>query len=135
MSLFHTHIVVGWSARSRPSPKRTSKDAIWWAVAYTDGSAAKAPKYVRTRHDALRCLVRLVAGELDVGRRVLVGFDFPFGYPSGVAGRASDRPRLRPRLRGGLRLLVLAPIQQPDQDERSGSTNGIRWSSSSTLLD
>ena len=85
MSLFHTHIVVDWSARSRPSPKRRSKDAIWWAVARTDGGGAKAPKYVRTRHDALCCLARLVAGELDSGRRVLVGFDFPFGYPSGVA--------------------------------------------------
>ena len=29
--------------------------------------------------------MRLVTGELDAGRRVLVGLDFPFGYPSGVA--------------------------------------------------
>ena len=85
MPLFHTHIVVDWSARSRPSPVQPTKDAIWWAVAHTDGGAATTPEYARTRHDALRRLARLVAGELDAGRRVLVGFDFPFGYPSGVA--------------------------------------------------
>ena len=51
------------------------------------------PAYVRTRHEALDRLARLIAGELDAGRQVLVGFDFPFGYPAGVAehltGKAS----------------------------------------------
>ena len=60
MFLFHTHIVVDWSARSRPSPAQPTKDAIWWAVARTDGGAADAPEYARTRHDALRRLARLV---------------------------------------------------------------------------
>ena len=93
--IFHTHIVVDWSARSFPSPARRSKDAIWWATARIDGGevVVAVPEYARTRHDALRRLARLVAGELDAGRRMLVGFDFPFGYPEGVAehltGRAS----------------------------------------------
>ena len=51
------------------------------------------PEYVRTRHEALDGLAHLIAGELAQGRRVLVGFDFPFGYPAGVAehltGKAS----------------------------------------------
>ena len=85
MPLFDTHMVVDWSARSRPSPARESKDAIWWAVARSDGGATPAPEYVPTRHEALERLARLVAGELDAGRRVLAGFDFPFGYPAGVA--------------------------------------------------
>ena len=85
MALFHTHIVVDWSARSRPSPARPSKDAIWWAAARADGDVVEEPTYARTRHDACHRLVRLVAGELDAGRRVLVGIDFPFGYPAGVA--------------------------------------------------
>ena len=94
MSLFHTHIVVDWSARSKPSPRRKSRDSIWWAVARV-GSEIEVdePAYVRTRHEALDRLARLIAGELDAGRRVLVGFDFPFGYPAGVAehltGKAS----------------------------------------------
>ncbi len=43
------------------------------------------PAYARTRHDAVECLASLIAGELDADRRVLIGFDFPFGYPAGVA--------------------------------------------------
>ena len=87
LPLFHTHVVVDWSARSQPSPALRSKDAIWWAAARTDGGGVTVdePAYVRTRHEALARLARLVAGELDAGRRVLVGFDFPFGYPAGVA--------------------------------------------------
>ena len=94
MPLFHTHVVVDWSARSKPSPKKPTKDSIWWAVArITDGIEVEEPEYLRTRHDALDGLARFITGELDAGRRVLVGFDFPFGYPAGVAehltGKAS----------------------------------------------
>ena len=92
MALFHTHIVVDWSARSKPSPKRKSKDAIWWAVARIEGNVeVDETAYVRTRHEALKGLARLIAGELDAGRRVLVGFDFPFGYPAGVAERLTGK--------------------------------------------
>ena len=45
------------------------------------------PDYERTRHEALDRLAGLIAGELDAGRRVLVGLDFPFGYPAGLAER------------------------------------------------
>ena len=85
--LFHTHIVVDWSARSRPSPARETKDAIWWAVARIArrGVRVREPEYARTRHQALDRLADLIGGELKAGRRVLVGFDFPFGYPAGVA--------------------------------------------------
>lgn len=92
MPLFHTHVVVDWSARSRPSPKSPAKDAIWWAVARIDGGVAVGqPDYVRTRREALDRLARLIAGELDQGRRVLVGFDFPFGYPGGVAAHLTGK--------------------------------------------
>ena len=65
MPLFDTHIIVDWSARSKPSPAKPTKDAIWWAVARVDGGSASVlkPKYARTRDDALRCLVRLIADE------------------------------------------------------------------------
>ena len=93
MSLFHTHIVVDWSARSRPSPATPGKDAIWWAAARASrrGVVVQEPEYARTRHDAVGRLARIVAAELDRGRRALVGFDFPFGYPAGVAERVSGR--------------------------------------------
>jgi len=91
--LFHTHVVVDWSARSRPSPERQTKDAIWWAAARIArrGVRVGEPEYARTRHDALGRLARSIAGELDRGRRVLVGFDFPFGYPAGVAAHLSGK--------------------------------------------
>ena len=92
MHLFHTHIVVDWSARSKPSPERKSRDAIWWAVARVAGGIeVDEPEYVRTRHEALDRLADLIAGELDAGRQVLVGFDFPFGYPAGVAQRLTGK--------------------------------------------
>ena len=83
MLLFDTHIVIDWSARSRLSPKKPTKDALWQTVA-RDGDVAEVA-YVRTRHAAVQRLKRCIAEELSKGRRVLAGFDFPFGYPAGVA--------------------------------------------------
>ena len=91
--LFHTHIIVDWSARSKPSPAKPNKDAIWWAVARVDGGSVSVaePEYARTRHYALRRLARFIARELDSGQRLLVGFDFPFGYPKGVAAHLTGK--------------------------------------------
>ena len=87
--IFDTHIIVDWSARSKPSPARPARDSIWWCVA-TDGVAGN-PEYARTRHEAIDRLAALLAAELDANRRTLVGFDFPFGYPAGVAGDLTGR--------------------------------------------
>lgn len=89
MALFDTHIVVDWSARSTPSPARPTKDSIWLAAA-RDGTVAR-PAYVRTRHAAISRLTGMIASELAARRRVLVGFDFPFGYPAGVARHLAGR--------------------------------------------
>ena len=89
MPLFDTHVMVDWSARSKPSPRKPTKDAIWWAVAR--GGAVAGIEYVRTRHAAVHGLVELIAAELSAGRRVLAGFDFPFGYPAGVARHLAGR--------------------------------------------
>ncbi|MEM8787289.1 MAG: molybdopterin guanine dinucleotide synthesis [Pseudomonadota bacterium] len=91
MNLFDTHIVVDWSARSTPSPARGVADAIWWAVARAGDVAA--PVYARTRHAAITMLADLLAAESAAGRRVLIGFDFPFGYPEGVAARLTGEAR------------------------------------------
>ena len=91
--LFDTHIIVDWSARSTPSPKNPTKDALWWAIARVDDGNVSVlePKYGRTRRDVLRCLGRMIEDELEGGRRVLVGFDFPFGYPRGVAAHLTGK--------------------------------------------
>ena len=83
MTLFDTHIIVDWSALSKPSPQKPSKNSIWWAAA-RDGFVCK-PEYVRTRHGATEQLATFIACELAKNRRVLAGFDFPFGFPIGVA--------------------------------------------------
>jgi len=86
-------VVVDWSGGNDrgPTPK---KDAIWAAVV-RDGKALPSC-YLRNRQSAEAWLSTLFAAELSAGRRVLAGFDFPFGYPAGFAkvlvGRAAPLP-------------------------------------------
>ena len=87
MPRFDTVIVVDWSARSRPSPRKPASNAIWWAVARS--GTVKKTVYARTRDAAIKDIAGIIAGELNAGRRVLAGFDFPFGYPRGVAKRVA----------------------------------------------
>jgi molybdopterin-guanine dinucleotide biosynthesis protein B len=77
-------VIVDWSAASTPSPARPSADAIWVAVARAKGTETT---YLRTRAGAEAFLTRLLDAEAAAGRRVLAGFDFPFGYPAGFAER------------------------------------------------
>jgi molybdopterin-guanine dinucleotide biosynthesis adapter protein len=79
---FDTVIAVDWSARSGLSPVRPSADAIWACVA---GPSGEAVTYHRTRAAAEAWLRDVLAAERTAGRRVLAGFDFPFGYPAGFA--------------------------------------------------
>ena len=87
-ALFDAYLVVDWSARATPSPKRPSKDAIWIGVARA-GSAGVEAHYLRTRAAAVDWLEARLRAEIAAGRRALVGFDFPFGYPVGVAERVT----------------------------------------------
>lgn len=82
MSGFDTVVMVDWSARSAPSPAKWTKDAIFMGVSR---GGREVVSYHRTRLAAVRALTGLLDGELRAGRRVLVGFDFPFGYPRGFA--------------------------------------------------
>ncbi len=89
--LFDTVIIVDWSARATPSPAKPSTDAIWIGAA-RDGDPA-TPLYFRTRAAAMADLGDRVAAERAEGRRVLLGFDFPFGYPRGFAAAVAGAPR------------------------------------------
>ena len=88
-TLFDAHIVVDWSAASKPTGPTPCENAIWWAIA-RDGDV-EPPKYARTRHQTIQELVQLISSEIERSRRVLVGFDFPFGYPAGVAAHVTQR--------------------------------------------
>lgn len=91
MSGFDTFVMVDWSGGTDRgvTPK---KDAIWACLARS--GQAEQPVYLRNRTVAETWLAECIAGELDAGRSICVGFDFPFGYPTGF-GRAltsSDDP-------------------------------------------
>lgn len=80
--MFDTVIVVDWSGGNDrgPTPKA---DAIWACVAR--GGVAETPVYLRNRQVAEGWIADILQIERAAGRRVMVGFDFPFGYPRGFA--------------------------------------------------
>ena len=80
MRPFDTFVTVDWSGGNDRGPT-PCKDAIWAGV--TRGGVPDDPVYLRNRQVAEDWLRSLFEAELAAGRRVLAGFDFPFGYPKG----------------------------------------------------
>jgi molybdopterin-guanine dinucleotide biosynthesis protein B len=87
-AFFDTVTIVDWSAASSPSPRKPSADAIWIGTASVFGTSST---YHRTRATAEAALTAHLDTEARSGRRVLLGFDFPFGYPEGFARRLTGR--------------------------------------------
>ena len=81
MSGFDTILVVDWSAAE--GIRRAEKDAIW--IGITRDGAPEAPLHMPTRRAAEAWLADTLRTEIAAGRRVMAGFDFPFGYPHGFA--------------------------------------------------
>lgn len=79
---FDSFAVVDWSSGNDTGPT-PCKDAIWAGAVL--GKVEVEPTYLRNRDVALDWLNDLIATEIAVGRRLLIGFDFPFGYPQGFA--------------------------------------------------
>lgn len=88
MTVFDTIAVVDWSGGNDtgPSPR---KDAIWLGL--VRGQVEALPKYIRNRIEAEVALIELIESELSAGRRLLLGFDFPFGFPRGFAKALTGR--------------------------------------------
>lgn len=86
MTGFDTIVVTDWSGGNDRGAK-PKQDAIWSAVV-RDGRPEE-PVYHRNRSVAEDWLVGLFADELAAERRVIAGFDFPFGYPEGFAARVT----------------------------------------------
>ena len=84
--LFDTYVMVDWSAASRP---RQGRDSIWYAEVSRDtaGTRLSALANPPTRDQATADLSARFARLLASGKRVLAGFDFPFGFPRGTAAR------------------------------------------------
>ncbi|MES0864610.1 gephyrin-like molybdotransferase Glp [Ruegeria sp. SCPT10] len=80
MSLFDSFAMVDWSGGNDTGPT-PRKDAIW-ACVVRDGKV-RALDYLRNRVVAETWLRDLIETELAAGRRLFLGFDFPFGYSQG----------------------------------------------------
>ncbi|MEO9777673.1 MAG: gephyrin-like molybdotransferase Glp [Sedimentitalea sp.] len=80
MSRFDTFVVVDWSGGNDRGAK-PKKDAIWACIA-REGQTEE-PVYLRNRQVAEEWLRDLLEAETAARRRVMIGFDFPFGYPAG----------------------------------------------------
>src|SRR5207248_2501180 len=92
--LFDAYVFVDWSARNVPSPARPCADTIWIGE-YAPGDGAPRETYCPTRQGATDHVFRALSRHVAAGRRVLVGFDFPYGYPAGLAaalGLAGPEP-------------------------------------------
>lgn len=87
MRPFDTILVVDWSAAE--GVRRAEKDAIWIGIARN--GAAEAPVHMPTRRAAEAWLADTMRTEIAAGRRVMAGFDFPFGYPRGFARAVTGR--------------------------------------------
>jgi len=95
MPLFDSYVMVDWSAAAVP---RRGRDSIWIAVLRRARSGLHRDPLANpsTRAAATRLLGDRLAALAESGRRVLVGFDFPFGYPAGTARRLGlDGPAWR----------------------------------------
>jgi molybdopterin molybdotransferase len=82
VSGFDTFVVIDWSG-GNDTGANPRKDAIWAGV--TRNGQSQDPVYLRNRTVAEAWIVDLIRAELEAERRVMIGFDFPFGYPAGFA--------------------------------------------------
>jgi hypothetical protein len=92
-TLFDAYIFADWSASSRP---KQGKDSIWIGTGAYNADGAlivDRPINPRTRRLAEATVHEMLCDHVQSHRRVLIGFDFPYGYPSewhtavGVSGR------------------------------------------------
>lgn len=84
MPLFDAYLMVDWSAAGRPVRGR---DSIWLGltVRHAGGCRVARLENPATRAAATARIAEIAAGLVARGRRLLLGFDFPFGYPAGTA--------------------------------------------------
>lgn len=83
MRPFDHFIVIDWSSRAKPSPKKPTKDAIWLSEGAAKGRVVT--KYFRTRQACQEYVAKRLRRLVAQKKRVLVGWDFAFGYPKGFA--------------------------------------------------
>ena len=86
MKLFDGYVAVDWSANGKP---KQGKGSIWIAIRGVSGT--EESENPATRWEAVGRIERLLEKATAARRRLLVGFDFPFGYPAGTARMLTGR--------------------------------------------
>src|SRR5688572_30144322 len=84
MSLFDAYIFVDWSAANGTQPQRPTADAVWVGE-LVPALHYRQESYHRTRNSGIAHVMGVLQDHVRERRRVLVGFDFPYGYPAGFA--------------------------------------------------
>jgi precorrin-8X/cobalt-precorrin-8 methylmutase len=85
MPLFDAYIFVDWSAAAKPGPVDPAADQIWVGTYTPAINIAVLTTYHRTRENAFAQVRDALLDHANNQRRVLVGFDFPYGYPYGLS--------------------------------------------------
>jgi precorrin-8X/cobalt-precorrin-8 methylmutase len=83
VALFDAYMFIDWSSKNSLSPAKPSSDAIW--VGELVGPGDPDATYWRGRQVVSAHVRERLIAHVAEGRRVLVGFDFPYGYPAGLA--------------------------------------------------
>lgn len=89
MSAFDSYAVVDWSSGNDTGP-RPRTDAIWLGL-NRDGQD-EPPRYLRNRIEAEAAISALIEAHLTAGKRLFIGFDFPFAFPRGFAEALTGTP-------------------------------------------
>ena len=84
MPLFDMYVFIDWSAANATLPQQPTADAVWVGELIPRLNYQRET-YHRTRNDGVAHVISVLVDHVKEKRRVLVGFDFPYGYPSGLA--------------------------------------------------
>ncbi len=85
---FDSFAMIDWSGGNDTGP-RPRRDAIWLGLVRE--GVEEPPRYLRNRVLAEEAIAGLIEAERCAGRRLLIGFDFPFGFPAGFAKGLTGR--------------------------------------------
>jgi len=84
---FDSYIFVDWSSRNSLSPHLPTADSVWIGqlIRNQNGEHLCNQTYHRSRSSGFNYVKDFLIENIKNNRRVLVGFDFPYGYPNGFS--------------------------------------------------
>lgn len=83
MPLFDSYIFVDWNSSIRKGPQNPAENNVW--IGEFPSENILPERYCRSRTECIDYLYNRLIKHIEKERRVLLGFDFPYGYPKGFA--------------------------------------------------